>query len=446
MSSSTTTTRDLRGVRVFGSRPGLRRHIWTAGELQELCRAYMEHSREMPMWKIAEMLYTTFSYPKHDIIEDEDYVPPRRAPGYAVVPSIAAITSKLMNCVYLETGGELGYMTAKPSELQTQVWEHLLQSRQHHAMIQAMKSSSSSDIAVTISLAAAPVPSTPIKIKREEEDESASCVAPGAPMKPKQQQQQSRVRISIGRVRIRDSDDEEEFKSEQPPTKRRKIIFDDDDEVASEMTPTEMQTYTPTATTARADALQFQFDEVADALSEIEQEISDGDDAPVDTTSAADMMYSGDEDDGYDVYNDAENSYNTHYQQHLQQQHEQQQKEMHAAIMAALNRISEHEQQIGELSSRVSGVHTEIEMIRQAIAEEVATLTGMFNLNPEEVGATDDADADADAMSECDGEYCDHGDQGHYFVDGHQVSSWIYNEEYDEPPRYGDYDHHEECS
>ena len=445
MSSSTTTTRDLRGVRVFGSRPGLRRHIWTAGELQELCRAYMEHSRQMPMWKIAEMLYTTFSYPKHDIIEDEDYVPPRRAPGYAVVPSIAAITSKLMNCVYLETCGELGYMTAKPSELQTQVWEHLLQSRQHHAMIQAMKSSSSSDIAVTISLAAAPVPSTPIKIKREEEDESASCVAPGAPMKPKQQQQQSRVRISIGRVRIRDSDDEEEFKSEQPPTKRRKIIFDDDDEVASEMTPTEMQTYTPTATTARADALQFQFDEVADALSEIEQEISDGDDAPVDTTSA-DMMYSGDEDDGYDVYNDAENSYNTHYQQHLQQQHEQQQQEMHAAIMAALNRISEHEQQIGELSSRVSGVHTEIEMIRRAIIEEVATLTGMFNLNPEQVGATNDADADADAMSECDGEYCDHGDQGHYFVDGHQVSSWIYNEEYDDQPQHGDYDHHEECS
>lgn len=429
--SSSTTIRDLRGVRVFGSRPGLRRHIWSAGELQELCRAYMEHSRQMPMWKIAEMLYTTFSYPKHDIIEDEDYVPPRRAPGYAVVPSIAAITSKLMNCIYLETGGELGYMTTKPSELQTQVWEHLLQSRQHYAMIQAMKSSSSSDIAVAISLAAAPAPSTPIKTEQEEED-YASRVAPGAPVKPKQQQQQSRVRISIGRVRVRDSDDEEE----QPPTKRRKIIFDDDDEVASEMTPSEMQTYTPIAAAARADALQFQFDEVADALSEIEQEISDGD-APVDTTSA-DMMYSGDEDDGYDVYNDAENSYNMHYQQHLQQQHEQQQQEIHAAIMAALNRISEHEQQIGELSSRVSEFHAEIETVRQSIAGEVATLSSL--LNPQ----------DAAAMSECDGEYCqhDHNDQypDHYFVDGHQVSSWIYNEEYDDQPQRGDYDHHEECS
>jgi hypothetical protein len=394
----------------------------------------MEHSRQMPMWKIAEMLYTTFNYPKHDIIEDEDYVPPRRAHGYAVVPSIPAITSKLMNCIYLETGGELGYTTTKPSELQTQVWEHLLQSRQHYAMIQAMKSSSSSDIAVTISLAAAPAPSTPIKTEQEEED-YASRVAPGAPVKSKQQQQQSRVRISIGRVRIRDSDDEEEFKTEQPPTKRRKIIFDDD-EVASE-TPTEMQTYTPTAAAA------IQFDEVADALSEIEQEIS-RDDVPVDTASA-DMMYSGDEDDGYDVYNDADNSYNMHYQQYLEQQREQQQQEMHAAIMAALNRISEQEQQIGELSSRVSEFHAEIEMVRQSIAGEVATLSSL--LNPQ----------DAAAMSECDGEYCQHDHDDHecdnqypddYFVDGHQVSSWIYNEEYDDQSQYprGDYDHHEECS
>jgi len=440
--SSSTTTRNLRGVRVFGSRPGLRRHIWTAGELQELCRAYMEHSRQMPMWKIAEMLYTTFSYPKHDILEDEDYVPPRRAPGYAVVPSIAAITSKLMNCIYLETGGELGYMTTKPSELQTQVWEHLLQSRQHYAMIQAMKSSSSSDIAVAISLAAAPAPSTPIKTEQEEED-YASRVAPGAPVKPKQQQ--SRVRISIGRVRIRDSDDEEE----QPPTKRRKIIFDDDDEVASE-TPTEMQTYTPTAAAAAATTIQF--DEVADALSEIEQEISHGD-VPVDTTSA-DMMYSGDEDDGYDVYNDPDNSYRTHYQQYLEhqrfhQQHQnqhQQQQEMHAAIMAALNRISEHEQQIGELSSRVSEFHAEIEMVRHAIAGEVATLSSL--LNPQEVANQPD---EADAMSECDGEYCQHDNQypdhpDHYLVDGYEVSSWIYNEEYDDQPQRGDYDHHEECS
>lgn len=425
--SSSTTTRILRGVRVFGSRPGLRRHIWTAGELQELCRAYMEHSRQMPMWKIAEMLYTTFSYPKHDILEDEDYVPPRRAPGYAVVPSIAAITSKLMNCIYLETGGELGYMTTKPSELQTQVWEHLLQSRQHYAMIQAMKSSSSSDIAVAISLAAAPAPSTPIKTEQEEDD-YASRVAPDAPVKPKQQQ--SRVRISIGRVRIRDSDDEEE----QPPTKRRKIIFDDDDEVASE-TPTEMQTYTPTA----AAAATIQFDEVADALSEIEQEIS-RDDVPVDTTSA-DMMYSGDEDDGYDVYNDPDNSYRTHYQQYLEQQQREQQQEMHAAIMAALNRISEHEQQIGELSSRVSEFHAEIEMVRDAIAGEVATLSSL--LNPQEVANQPD---EADAMSECDGDSCDMHNDDHYLVDGYEVSSWIYNEDYDDQSRRGDYDHHEECS
>ena len=429
--------RIVRGVRAFGSRPGLRRHIWTAAELQELCGAYMEHSRQMPLWKIAEMLHFSFSYPKKQESDDheqqDDHQQPCRHPGYAVVPSMSAITSKLMSCVYLETGGELGYTYIKPSELQTQVWEHLLQSRQHRSIIQTIKSSSASSSASSSSAAIRVAPSTPIKIKREEEeeDDSASRVAPGAPVKPKQQ---ARVRISIGRVRVRDLDDEEEFKSEQPPAKRRKIIFDDDDEMASE-TPTEIQTYTPTATSA----LQFQFDEVSEALSVIEEEIS-RDNIPADTTSAADMMY-----DDHDGDHDDHGDYDAAY---AYEQYAQQQRETHAAVMAALNRISAHEQQIGELSSRVSGVHTEIEMIRRAIAEEVATLTGMFNLNPEQVGATDDADADD--MSECDGEYCDHGDQGqsqsHYFVDGHQVSSWIYDEEYDEPPRYGDYDHHEECS
>ena len=427
--------RIVRGVRAFGSRPGLRRHTWTAAELQELCGAYMEHSRQMPLWKIAEMLHFSFSYPKKQESDDheqqDDHQQPCRHPGYAVVPSMSAITSKLMSCVYLETGGELGYTYIKPSELQTQVWEHLLQSRQHRSIIQTIKSSSASSSASSSSAAIRVAPSTPIKIKREEEeeDDSASRVAPGAPVKPKQQ---ARVRISIGRVRVRDLDDEEEFKSEQPPAKRRKIIFDDDDEMASE-TPTEIQTYTPTATSA----LQFQFDEVSEALSVIEEEIS-RDNIPADTTSAADMMY-----DDHDGDHGDHGDYDAAYEQYAQQQ-----QETHAAIMAALNRISAHEQHIGELSSRVSGVHTEIEMIRRAIIEEVATLTGMFNLNPEQVGATDDADADD--MSECDGEYCDHGDQGqsqsHYFVDGHQVSSWIYDEEYDEPPRYGDYDHQEECS
>ena len=440
--NSTDIRRIVRGVRAFGSRPGLRRHIWTAAELQELCGAYMEHSRQMPLWKIAEMLHFSFSYPKKQESDDheqqDDQQQPRRHPGYAVVPSMSAITSKLMSCVYLETGGELGYTYIKPSELQTQVWEHLLQSRQHRSIIQTIKSSSassssasSSSAAIRIALAATFEPSTPIKTEREEEeDDSASRVAPGAPVKPKQQ---ARVRISIGRVRVRDLDDDE-CKSEQPPAKRRKIIFDDDDEMASE-TPREIQTYTPTATSARADALQFQFDEVSEALSAIEEEIS-RDNIPAETTSAADTMY---DDHGDHGDYDAAAAY---------EQYAQQQRETHAAVMAALNRISAHEQQIGELSSRVSGVHTEIEMIRQAIAEEVATLTGMFNLNPEEVAATDDADADADDMSECDGEYCDHGDQhqGHYLVDGHQVSGWIYDEEYDEPPRYGDYDHQEECS
>jgi hypothetical protein len=44
-------------------------------------------------------------------------------------------------------------------------------------------------------------------------------------------------------------------------------------------------------------------------------------------------------------------------------------------------------------------------------------------------------------------EQCDAQDPSSYYytIDGHEVSGWIYNEDYDEPRR-GDYDHAEECS
>jgi hypothetical protein len=95
-------------------------------------------------------------------------------------PSVQAIISKLMDCVYLETGGQLGYESVKPSLLHCQVWEHVKQSQKHRQMITEMKLKSDA--------AAQP-------------------------------------RCSIGKVRSRKSDDDE-----CPPAKRRKIITDDDDE------------------------------------------------------------------------------------------------------------------------------------------------------------------------------------------------------------------------
>ena len=172
----------------FGSRPGMRRHHWTELDLQELTLAYLEHRRQMPLWKIAEMLQFSFSSPKLSQCEEDDDAPIVPLKTNTRTPSVQAIISKLMDCVYLETGGQLGYESVKPSLLHCQVWEHVKQSQKHREMIQAMKLKS----------------------------EAAA-------------QPRSRSRMcSIGKVRGRNSDDECES-NELPPAKRRKIILDNDD-------------------------------------------------------------------------------------------------------------------------------------------------------------------------------------------------------------------------
>jgi hypothetical protein len=155
----------------------------------------------MPLWKIAEMLQFSFSSPKLSQCEHDDDAPMVVTPNPNTrAPSVQAIISKLMDCVYLETGGQLGYESAKPSLLQCQVWEHVKQSQKHRQMI------------------------TEMKLKSEEN--AAKCCQPEEPQ-PQQQSSSSSSshRCSIGKVRSRKSDDDE-----CPPAKRRKIITDDDDE------------------------------------------------------------------------------------------------------------------------------------------------------------------------------------------------------------------------
>ena len=191
----------------FGSRPGMRRHQWTEQELQELSLAYLEHKGQMPLWKIADMLQFCFSSPKPSRNEDEDdddapmIVTPTN-PTNTRAPSIPAIMSKLMDCVYLETGGLLGYDTVKPSLLHCQVWKHVRLSQKHREMIAEMK------------------------LKTEEN--AAKCCQPEEPQPQPQSSSSSSSsshRCSIGKVRSRKSDDDE-----CPPTKRRKIVTEDDDD------------------------------------------------------------------------------------------------------------------------------------------------------------------------------------------------------------------------
>ena len=137
----------------------------------------------MPLWKIAEMLEFSFASPKPTLnAEDDDDAPitpktpktPGTAAAHTRVPSVQAITSKLTDCVFLETRGHLGYKNVFPSQLHCQVWEHVKLSQRHREMNQAMKISteaaaktatatthSAASITITTS-AAACLPAAPV--------------------------------------------------------------------------------------------------------------------------------------------------------------------------------------------------------------------------------------------------------------------------------------------
>jgi len=192
----------------FGSRPGMRRHRWTELELQELSLAYLEHRNQMPLWKIAEMLEFSFASPKPVRQEDDDDAPitPKtpKTPGTAAAtartraPSVQAITSKLTDCVFLDTRGHLGYKDVFPSQLHCQVWEHVKLSQKHREMIARMKMSA------------------------EAETKPSKSASSG----------NGNGNGSIWNVNRHEFlyDTVEEYEAAFPPAKRRKIINDNDDD------------------------------------------------------------------------------------------------------------------------------------------------------------------------------------------------------------------------
>jgi hypothetical protein len=155
----------------------------------------------MPLWKIAEMLEFSFASPKPTLnAEDDDDAPitpktPGTAAAHTRVPSVQAITSKLTDCVFLETRGHLGYKNVFPSQLHCQVWEHVKLSQRHREMIQAMKMSTEAAAS-----------------KKQKSGRSGNG--------------------SIWNVHAREFlyDTVEEYEAAFPPAKRRKIIDDNDDD------------------------------------------------------------------------------------------------------------------------------------------------------------------------------------------------------------------------
>lgn len=261
MSSSTVNSTTLRRIvragtaSSFGSRPGMRRHLWTELELQELSIAYLEHRNQMPLWKIAQMLEFSFASPKPAPIRDEDDDAPitPKTPSASTarihVPSVQAITSKLTDCVFLETRGHLGYKNVFPSQLHCQVWEHVKLSQRHREMIQAMKISTEA-AAKTAAIAAS---------KKQKSGRSGS---------------------STLNVHAREFlyDTVEEYEAAFPPAKRRKIINDNDDNDDNDkpaMAAPPSQASSEPAEPEQSQGDVFVMSEICEALDEIAHQIEE---------------------------------------------------------------------------------------------------------------------------------------------------------------------------
>ena len=244
------------GIRAFGSRPGLRRHKWTATELSDLSVAYIEQSCDAPLWKIAETLRDQFCENKHRECEDESTTT-TTGYGYSAVPSIPAIILKLTDCVYLETNGAMSYLyVRRPTQLHADVWQHLQESRRHRAMIQSMKARAADADCVTFL-------STMMMLTSSKKVTAAATKA--------KMQRSSSSSSSIGKVRGRVFiDDDGEIESECPPAKRCKYTdIDDNDDDASDDDGDAMMTPLPHVEESVSPTV-FHFGSLADALSEID--------------------------------------------------------------------------------------------------------------------------------------------------------------------------------
>ena len=326
MSSSTVNSTTLRRIvragtaSSFGSRPGMRRHLWTELELQELSIAYLEHRNQMPLWKIAQMLEFSFASPKPTLnAEDDAPVTPKTPTASTArihVPSVQAITSKLMDCVFLETRGHLGYKNVFPSQLHCQVWEHVKLSQRHREMIQAMKMSTEAAAKTAAKTAAAAATAS----KKQKSGRSGSS--------------------SILNVHAREFlyDTVEEYEAAFPPAKRRKIINDDDDNDNNDKPATAAPPAPPAPPTTSQASEQSQGDvfvmsEICEALDEIAHQI---------------------------------------------EEREQEHQRNNQAIQDSLANIRNHEHQIAMFLTTIHDATAQIETHRQAIAKEMATIETSF--------------------------------------------------------------------
>ena len=137
---------------------------------------------------------------------------------------------------------------------------------------------------------------------------------------------------------------------------------------------------------------------------------------------------------------------------------EQAHERANAAIAESLEAIRQNKEDIVLLTGYIQDTQSGINACVRRISAEIARVEGILAerqtaaiaitaTTPMAATESRRIDDDQDEHSEH-SEHSEHDAHDHYTIDGHKVYGWIYNEEYDEPPRLGGgcYDHAEECS
>ena len=168
------------------------RHVWTRGELTDLCSAFILNYKEKTLAEIAQETHTRFTeYIKNQdhqqaIDSDSDDELICEAVEYREgVPSVNAIELKLIDCVSLcyQVSSE---SCSKASKMHTEIWQHIMCAQKHREIIRAMKNAAatSATSATTIKSEQQDEPRTPTTPKNSSSS-TASLEAPGAPVKAK---------------------------------------------------------------------------------------------------------------------------------------------------------------------------------------------------------------------------------------------------------------------
>lgn len=156
------------------------RHVWTQGELTDVCGAFILNYKEKTLAEIAQETHTRFTeYIKiqdQAIKSDSDDELICEAVEYREgVPSVSAIELKLIDCVSLcyQVSSE---SCSKASKMHTEIWQHIMCAQKHREIIRAMKNAAATS-ATTIKSEQQDEPTTP--------KSSSSTASPGAPIKAK---------------------------------------------------------------------------------------------------------------------------------------------------------------------------------------------------------------------------------------------------------------------